>query len=808
MKKLVYIGNNLSKKTKYTPMLVTLSELLRVDGNEVLIASSYMNKGRRLVDMVYTVIKYSRKADYVLIDTFGAFNFYFAVLISLISRICRVPYIPILRGGNLPDRFNNNPFYTKLIFENAFANVTPSNFLKVELEKKGYPAKVIPNILNIDRYKCKERVNIQPKLLYVRAFHQIYNPTMAVRVLYRLQKEFPNATLCMIGPEKDKSFHETKTLAHELGVEKSIKYTGVLSKKEWHKLSEEYDIFINTTTIDNTPVSVMEAMAMGLPVVSTNVGGIPYLLEDKKDAFLVPSNDDSAMSQTIVNILNDPISTQTIIKNARDKVEQFDWSVVGPLWKFLLESEPRYNTKNWTDKVYQKSPVFLQNMMITVYGLYWKNRRFGGRFSRYLEEFNSREAFTGEQWEEYQTQELRKLLVHAFTTVPYYREKYKAAGINKEDLEKFEIQDLKKLPYLEKEDLRKFGRSTLLSSMRGSGSFYLSSGSTGTPIGVYISKEFHQKWNAVYESRVRNWAGLNYKLPRAMIGGRRIITGPKARPPYYRYNYAESQAYFSAYHISDKTAPNYVLEMLKLNINYLVGYAMSIYLLASSISKQKLKAPKFEAVLTSSEKLTNEMRSVIEQVFQCKVYDAYSGVEACGLISENKVGELVHSPDSGIMEVLDEKGNEVSIGGSGEVVATGFLNYDQPLIRYRIGDRVKISEDQNLKSGLHMLRVEEIEGRVEDVIIGLNGQKMVRFHGIFVGINAIIMAQVIQNTIDNITIKLVVDESYSTYNESVIKERIVSQLGRVNVNFKYVEEIKKTSAGKFKAVISNIGNAE
>ena len=90
----------------------------------------------------------------------------------------------------------------------------------------------------------------------------------------------------------------------------------------------------------------------------------------------------------------------------------------------------------------------------------------------------------------------------------------------------------------------------------------------------------------------------------------------------------------------------------------------------------------------------------------------------------------------------------------------------------------------------------------------MNGQKMVRFHGLFVGIESIIMAQVIQKSIDNITVKLVVDKSYSTKNENVIKERIVSQLGSVNVNFKYVEEIKKTSAGKFKAVISNIGNAE
>ena len=106
-----------------------------------------------------------------------------------------------------------------------------------------------------------------------------------------------------------------------------------------------------------------------------------------------------------------------------------------------------------------------------------------------------------------------------------------------------------------------------------------------------------------------------------------------------------------------------------------------------------------------------------------------------------------------------------------------------------------------------MLKVDEIEGRVEDVIIGLQGQKMVRFHGIFVGIPSIIMAQVIQNTIENITLKLVVDALYMKEHEQLMVQRIQSQLGEVQVDFLYVEEIEKTKNGKFKAVISNLVNA-
>ena len=185
MKQLIYIGNNLSKKTKYTPMLVTLSELLRGEGYEIVIASSEMNKLKRLFDMALTIVKHRKNTSYVLIDTFGAANFYFAVLISQLCRVFGLPYIPILRGGNLPIRFKKNTFLTKLQFGNAYVNICPSTFLKVELEKVGYTATVIPNIIKIPLYNYHPRKNIKPKLLYVRAFHQIYNPTMAVREIGR-----------------------------------------------------------------------------------------------------------------------------------------------------------------------------------------------------------------------------------------------------------------------------------------------------------------------------------------------------------------------------------------------------------------------------------------------------------------------------------------------------------------------------------------------------------------------------------------------------------------------------------------------
>ncbi|MCF6212461.1 MAG: hypothetical protein L3J45_00380 [Flavobacteriaceae bacterium] len=454
--------------------------------------------------------------------------------------------------------------------------------------------------------------------------------------------------------------------------------------------------------------------------------------------------------------------------------------------------------------LYQISPVFLQNSMMSLYGLYWKRRRYGGVFKKKLIDFKIRDSFSNQQWHDYQTKELRKLLVHAFTTVPYYKETYKQHGFKLSDFEKFELDNLKKLPYLEKESLRKFGTTKLMSSQKAKGVFYSSSGSTGTPTQIYFSKEFHQTYSAMYEARVRHWAGLDYKMPRGMIGGRKIIKSANNKPPFYRYNSAEQQVYFSAYHISEQNAKNYLKGIEKYNLEYMVGYAMSNYLLASFIDKLNLKVPKLTAVITSSEKLTSQMRDAFSRVYQCKTYDSYSAVEACGLISENKYGEKLFSPDSGIMEVLDADGNQVINGESGEIVATGLLNFDQPLIRYRIGDRVKLSKNQKTKSGLNMLKVDEIEGRVEDVITGKDGQKMVRFHSLFVAVPFLKLAQVIQHKIDEIEIVLVVASGFSKREEILINKRLISQLGDIKIRFTYQSEIPNNSNGKYQAVISKI----
>ncbi len=334
--KIIYIGNKLSKHGNTLTSIESLGSFLEEEGFHIWYASSVKNKVVRLLDMILTTIRYSFKADYVLIDTYSTQNFWFAFTISQLCRVFKLKYIAKLHGGDLPNRLRNSPFFCNLMFNNAYKIIAPSGYLYQAFKLK-YAANLslIPNTIKIDDYPFIERQIDSPKLFWVRSLASIYNPKMAIQVLARLQKKYPNATLCMVGPDKENLMTNCMNEAKKLNVD--VEFTGKLSKKKWTKLSESYSVFLNTTHFDNTPVSVIEAMALGLPVVSTNVGGVPYLLEHRKSGLLVNDNDVDAMVAAIEELCADPVLQQELTSNARKIVEKFDWSEVRALWIDVLK---------------------------------------------------------------------------------------------------------------------------------------------------------------------------------------------------------------------------------------------------------------------------------------------------------------------------------------------------------------------------------------------------------------------------------------------------------------------------------------
>ena len=334
-KNLLYIGNKLSGHNATVTSIETLGLLLEREGYVLIYASSKKNKVLRLSEMIFRTIQYRNKVDYVLIDTYSTYNFWYAFIISQLCRFYRIKYIPKLHGGDLPNRLIKSPILSKMIFKYAYRNIAPSEYLLEAFKDRGYAELIcIPNTVEIQNYTFKKRNSCEPNLLWVRSLHEIYNPEMALSVLAEINKEFPNAKLCMVGPDKGGMKANLKKIANLKNL--NVEFAGKLSKKKWVKYSEQYDIFLNTTHYDNTPISVIEAMALGLPVISTNVGGIPFLLKDRQTALLVADNDIQAMSEAIKELMINDELRNKLVANAHDLVQQFDWNLVKNKWLQVL----------------------------------------------------------------------------------------------------------------------------------------------------------------------------------------------------------------------------------------------------------------------------------------------------------------------------------------------------------------------------------------------------------------------------------------------------------------------------------------
>jgi len=336
---LLLVGNYLSGPLYNRNVWQDLAFRLQAFGYDVITTSHRQNKLLRLADMLWTIWHQRNHYQLAQIDVFSGPAFTWAYLSGGLLKKLNKPFILTLHGGNLPQFSKSHRDQVQRLLMQAAAVTVPSSYLLTTMQDYRSDLILIPNAIEISNYSFIERNTPRPDLIWLRAFHEIYHPQMAIEVLQRLQNQFPEVKLTMIGPDKGNgSFQKTQELADDLHLRSSVSFSGGVSKSDVPIWLNKGDIFLNTTNFDNTPISVMEAMACGLCVVSTNVGGIPFLVEDGVDALLVPPNDPDAMAAAVKRILIEPGLASKLSSNARKKAEQFDWSIILPQWEKLLES--------------------------------------------------------------------------------------------------------------------------------------------------------------------------------------------------------------------------------------------------------------------------------------------------------------------------------------------------------------------------------------------------------------------------------------------------------------------------------------
>ena len=454
------------------------------------------------------------------------------------------------------------------------------------------------------------------------------------------------------------------------------------------------------------------------------------------------------------------------------------------------------------DKIYRYLPVALQHAVISTYGIYWHWLRFGCGYSDQLNSVLAREDFDLEQWQNWSKQELSSLLKIAATQVPYYRENW-----NERQIQAAIAGDLNELPLLSKDAIRANPRAFIRQDFHPDREYtFYTSGTSGTPIASIWTRAEYQASMAIREARSARWAGVSFTRPRSTFSGRMVEPDPLSKGPFYRFNFVEKQVYLSPFHLRPDTAHKYVEALQKHKVEWLTGYAVSYYLLAKMILDQKIPVPPLKAVITTSEKVTPEMRQVMESAYSCRVYEEYSTVENALFASECEHGRLHVSPDIGLVEILRPDGSPCAPDEVGEVVATCMFKKYQIFIRYRLGD-LAAWDSAPCPCGRPLPVIKEVVGRIEDVVIGPDGRQLVRFHGVFVNQPNVKEGQIIQDAVDLIRVKIVPTKNFGDADIQDIIHRVKQRLGDgVKVEIEIVNEIPRTKAGKFRAVISNLKN--
>jgi glycosyltransferase involved in cell wall biosynthesis len=334
--RLLLAGNHLSSNGGSRGPIEDLSERLRSRGYECICTSTYRNGLVRAGDLLWTAVNRRGDFDAAIVDVYSGRAFLWAHALSRVLQRLGKPFVLALHGGALPEYAAWHSGAVRDCLRRAAAVTAPSGYLREGMRAYCPGIRVIPNPLDLDALPYRTRSSASPSIVWVRAFHRIYNPLLAVRVLREVLRQVPEATLTMVGGDKDGSLRQTTDEAKRLGVLDRIFIAGKQPYAQVARYLDSGDIFINTTNIDNTPVSVLEAMACGLCVVSTRVGGVPWVIGHEDNGLMVPPDNELAMAEAVVRIVRDPLLATRLSISARGSAQQSGWPEVLPKWEGLL----------------------------------------------------------------------------------------------------------------------------------------------------------------------------------------------------------------------------------------------------------------------------------------------------------------------------------------------------------------------------------------------------------------------------------------------------------------------------------------
>ncbi len=696
------------------------------------------------------------------------------------------------RGGEAHAFFARQAALVAASMRRADALVVPSEFLAELFRRHGMAVAIVPNVVDLARFHPAEGAT-EPgaHILVARHLEALYDNASALRALALLRQAVPHArmTLCGEGPELER----LRQLAADLGVADAVHFAGRTGHEQMAHRYRQADLLLNPSLADNTPNSILEAWASGLPVVSTRVGGIPYLVRHGEDGLLVAPGDSAAMAGAMVALLGDRDAAHQLAAAGAVQAQSHAWAQVAPLlaaqYRRVLKRPPASGYTGWVAR--RLFP--LQE---------WFKRHHSQRL---LHELERSQWWPTRDLEALQLRRLQYLLRHASAHSPYYRRVFAQRGFDA--LKVHDRRDLRRLPILRKADINDH-REELCTRHSASLQRLTTGGSSGEPLIFYVGKDrvghdVAAKWRAT------RWWGVDIGDREAVMWGSPIELKAQDYWRAWRDRLLRTHL-LPAFDLSPARLDSYLASLRRQRPAMLFGYPSVMCLLArhARLRRVRLDDLGIKVVFATAERLYDEQRALLAGAFGAPVANGYGGRDAGFLAHECPEGGLHISAEDVIVEIVDQHGQPVPDGDSGAIVVTHLATTDFPFIRYATGD-IGALDTRTCPCGRGLPLLKSIEGRTTDFVVARDGTVMHGLALIYIlrDLAQIRAFKIIQESVERTRILVVATPPLAPALRQDIAAKFHARLGAgVEIVIDAVAAIPAEASGKHRYVVSHVAH--
>ena len=433
-------------------------------------------------------------------------------------------------------------------------------------------------------------------------------------------------------------------------------------------------------------------------------------------------------------------------------------------------------------------------------------RMSGYDTTKHLKELNKSQWLPPDEIERIQLKKLGQLLKHSYDNVPYYHKIFKKLDLRPEDIRTHD--DLLKLPVLTKDDIRNNYSDMIAPGTEAAHFKTATGGSTGKPLQL-IRDRRHFGFVKGINWRFRQWAGWDFHTRWVNLTGESFTEEKKNSLAPIKKALIGKKLPLSTFDMSEEAMEGFVRRITEHDPKVMRGFVSSLVVLARFVERNNIETIRPDSVITISETLFDHQRKIIEDAFDCKVFNDYGCREGWVMAFDCPTHSCMHVASEQVVPEFVREGSHVTNEELGQILVTDLHNYVMPLIRYSSGD-AGIPTNERCTCGRGLGSVRSIEGRIHDFILTekedlLPGEF---FPHLFKDVTGIEEFQIVQETKGKLLLRIVKTTSYSESDLEFILENFRKYCGDLDVEVSFQKEIEPIGThGKRRVTISKIQNS-